>query len=42
VIPYTERQRKMFNAKCKNGDREMCKLAKEANALPVKPAKKKK
>jgi hypothetical protein len=39
-MPYTAKQRAMFNAKCKQGDREMCKLAKEANALPVKPAKK--
>jgi hypothetical protein len=38
-VPYTSKQRAMFNAKCKEGDREMCKLAKEANALPTRKKK---
>lgn len=40
-MPWTEAQRRMFNAKCAEGDKEMCKLAKEANAMPDKPAPKK-
>lgn len=40
-MPYTEKQRKMFNAK-KKTDPKMAKLAKEANKMPVKKAAKKK
>lgn len=48
MSPYTERQRKMFNAKAKS-DPKMAKMAEEANAMkkagkekpPVKKAKKK-
>ncbi len=36
-MPYTEKQRKMFNAK-KKASPKMAKLAKEANAMPVKKA----
>lgn len=39
-MPYTPSQVRLFNAKCKEGDKEMCKLAKEANSMPTKPAKK--
>jgi len=39
-MPYTEKQRKMFNAK-KKSDPKMAKLAKEANSMPVKKAAKK-
>lgn len=38
-MPYTEKQRKMFNAKAKS-DPKMARLAAEANSMPVKPAKK--
>jgi hypothetical protein len=38
-MPYTEKQRRMFNAKCGKGDQEMCKLAKEANRLPLRKKK---
>jgi hypothetical protein len=40
-MPFTDQQRRKFHAECRKGDREMCKLAKEANALPVKAPKKK-
>lgn len=36
-MPYTEKQRKMFNAKAKTNPK-MAKLAKEANSMPVKKA----
>lgn len=36
-MPYTEKQRKMFNAKAKDNPK-MAKLAKEANSKPVKKA----
>lgn len=39
-MPYTEKQRKMFNAKAKTNPK-MKKLAEEANSMPVKRAKKK-
>lgn len=43
VVPYTEKQRKMFNAKAKDNPK-MKKLAKEANEMKKagkeKPAKK--
>lgn len=39
-MPYTEKQRKMFNAKAKS-DPKMAELAKEANSKPVKKAAKK-
>lgn len=39
-MPYTEKQRKMFNAKAKD-DPKMAKLAKEANSKPAKKAAKK-
>lgn len=35
-MPYTESQRRLFNKKCADGDKEMCKLAKEANAMPTR------
>lgn len=42
-MPYTEKQRKMFNAKAAEGKPGMKKLAKEANAMKKagkeKPAK---
>lgn len=39
-MPYTEKQKKMFNAKAKT-DPKMKKLAKEANSKPTKkPVKK--
>lgn len=38
-MSYTEKQRKMFNAKAKN-DPKMAELAKEANSMKDKPAKK--
>jgi hypothetical protein len=34
-MPYTEKQRKMFNARAKK-DPRFRKLAKEANSMPVK------
>lgn len=37
-MPYTEKQKKMFNAK-KKSDPKMGKLAKEANKMPVKKKK---
>jgi len=37
-MPYTEKQRKMFNAN--KADPKMKKLADEANSMPDKPAKK--
>lgn len=37
-MPYTEKQRKMFNAKAKK-DPKFKKLAKEANSMPLKKAK---
>ncbi len=40
-MPYTEKQRKLFNAKKKTNPK-MAKLAKEANALPAKKAAAKK
>lgn len=36
-MPYTDRQRRMFNAKAKTSPK-MAKLAKEANSMPVKKA----
>lgn len=36
-MPYTEKQKKMFNAKAKS-DPKMAKLAKEANSKPTKKA----
>lgn len=42
-MPYTALQRKAFHAKCEEGDQEMCRLAKEADALPTRrPVKKRK
>lgn len=38
-MPYTEKQRKMFNARAKT-DPKMKRLAEEANSMPDKPAKK--
>lgn len=39
-MPYTAKQRKMFNAKAKD-DPKMAELAKEANSKPMKKAAKK-
>ena len=40
-MPWTEAQRRKFHAECRKGNREMCRLAKEADRLPVKkPVKK--
>lgn len=39
-MPYTEKQRKMFNAKAKT-DPKMKKLAEEANSMKDKPPAKK-
>lgn len=40
-MPYTAKQRAMFNARAKT-DPKFKKLADEANSMPVKPAVKKK
>lgn len=40
-MPYTAKQRAMFNAKAKS-DPKFKKLAAEANSMPVKPPVKKK
>lgn len=40
-MPYTAKQKAMFNAKAKTNPK-MAKLAKEANAKPTKPPVKKK
>ena len=41
-MPYTEAQRRMFHAKCAEGDKAMCKLAKEADSMPTRKAPPKK
>jgi hypothetical protein len=40
ALPYTESQRRKFHAECRKGDREMCKLAKEADSMPVRKQRK--
>lgn len=39
-MPYTEKQRRYFHAQAAKGKPGMAALAKEADSMPTKPAKK--
>jgi hypothetical protein len=41
-MPYTAQQQKMFHARCRQGDKAMCKLAKESEHVATKPPLRKK